>query len=380
MRLWKPYVLGLALLLGSPSLYGESAPAHRAEAKALSPWVAPAPAEDEHEARNRELAERTEYAQLVQRLHEDLGRTFAARFCDHFVLLYNTDPQWAVSRGVLLEETFERFYGAFLAAGLRPRPLEEPLLCVLFDQSDDFERYAQMADRMNMSWSRGYYSARTNRMAIFDERGDQASSPPPAEQANHSMSRREGLSTAENRPSLLAASPKNDSALAEDASASSINLAKTTHEAAHQLAFNSGLQTRGVMYPLWVSEGLATNFERDGATGLFGPEHDNPFRRRKLLRARQAHELMPLSEALVLTRVPVHDPHAVSVVYAQAWGLFKFFYQQRPAELARYLHTLARLEPGARDPETLRREVVAAFGPIADLQEQWCQFLDNLEN
>ena len=39
------------------------------------------------------------------------------------------------------------------------------------------------------------------------------------------------------------------------------SVATIIHEATHQIAFNSGLQTRFADVPLWVSEGMAVFFE-----------------------------------------------------------------------------------------------------------------------
>jgi hypothetical protein len=300
------------------------------------------------------------YSDLLEPLREDLGTgIYSTRTSEHFLVVYNTDHRWAQERCDVLDRTHRRFYEAFEAAGFSPRPLPDKLVCVMFERSQQFERYAMSADRINMSWSRGYYSARTNRVAFFDERGEQANAGGDTGDNGNSMT-------------LLSATPKDS-----DTDSDALNLAKTTHEAAHQIAFNSGLQTRGVMYPLWVSEGLATCFELE-PDGRFGPEYDNATRRRHLLTALNRGELVSLSELAGMSKLPTNDARRVTVTYAQSWGMFKFLFERRPEQLRQYLATLAAMPAGARSSDALRQEFLNAFGSIQSLEREWADFLEGL--
>jgi hypothetical protein len=115
---------------------------------------------------------------------------------------------------------------------------------------------------------------------------------------------------------------------------------KTTHEAVHQLAFNSGVQKPGVMYPFWLSEGLACNFETADASKPFGPYMDNAGRRQRLLEAHGAGRLMGLESFVSLTRLP-SDPGAVADLYSEGFGLFQFLFRKRHEQMRRYLVKLA---------------------------------------
>jgi hypothetical protein len=274
-------------------------------------------------------------------------------------------------------------YAVFGDAGFRPAELSERLLCVIFGQQHEFADYARQVDRVDMSWSRGYYSARTNRIAIFDERTAavlsrglaprEPTTPLPPTDSVPADAAQLVLRTGPSDPPDTTARRLVERSQ-EGARIAALNTAKTAHEAAHQLAFNSGLQKRGVMYPLWVAEGLATSFEPADLDAPFGPGEDNPSRRRHLIEAAQA-ELLPLSEFVVLTRVPKGGAQMVVEVYAQAWGLFHFLFTTRPAELRAYMAALAALEPGARDEGTLRREFVDAFGALPALQAAWDEYV-----
>ena len=133
-----------------------------------------------------------------------------------------------------------------------------------------------------------------------------------------------------------------------------------------QLAFNTGVQTRGVMYPLWVSEGLATNLEADGAGGL-GLGRDNPGRRERLLRARAEGRLVPIADFLTLTRVPPHDGAAHddgASEYGQRQGLHPGPPAMRRIAAAADAASAvrcggARLQTGASAGEPIRRRWTA---------------------
>jgi hypothetical protein len=276
-------------------------------------------------------------------------RAWITHSTPHFVLLTDGPLEWSVQAGQLLELTRESFYGSFSGAGLSPAPLNGRLVWVAFRHREEFNRYALGVDRLDMSWSDGYYSTRTNRVALVcNHHGEDDG------HAAHTA-----IADAKIMPS-----PRGFA-----------NLAQTTHEAAHQLAFNSGLQKRGVMYPLWASEGLATNFEAEVPDRPIGPGQHNEYRRRQLLEAVRRGGLMPLSDFVVMTRVPVNDPRATHDVYAQSWAFFQFLFIHRPHQLKKYLQELAALEPGRRDQRTLRKEFQQAFGPIARLERPWNAYL-----
>ena len=225
-------------------------------------------------------------------------------------------------------------------------------------------RYARRADRIDASWTAAYYSARTNRVALVAQRaGD-----------GHDHDARHASLTDH---SLHADADRLDTTEAADSTLSHISRASTTHEAAHQLAFNSGLQRRGVIYPVWVSEGLATNFELMEHGGDLGPGHDNPVRRIQLLEADAGGRLLDLDVLASQTRVPSDDAAATRDLYAQSWGLFKFLYETRPDAMSDYLQRLRDLPTGVRDEEALHDAFIRSFGEPDDLERSWRRWLQS---
>jgi len=146
------------------------------------------------------------------------------------------------------------------------------------------------------------------------------------------------------------------------------------HEAAHQLACNSEHQTRGVMYPVWISIGLATHFETDA--GFSG---DNPARRHRLASAYREGHLYPLVDFLVMDRMPEGEETSMDM-YAQTWGFVRFLYERNNKAFRRDLYTLSQRPAGHRPIAALRKEFIISIDAMDRVQDSWVHFLDSLVN
>lgn len=346
--------------------------------------AAPPPAADAAEA-SAVVDEAREPAPLtwrVRRTQAVLDEHFAEegfriKRTAQFVLLHNTAPERAATRAALLELTHQRFFEAF-GDFYDLDDAERPLVCVLFADEDAYARYARRVDRLDMSWAGGYYSSRTNRMVLYD-----APTDAPADERCERCGERHEPEAAKVPVSDVDASDPETLLLAaaEEAGAAAsppLNLASTTHEAAHQLAFNTGLQRRGVMYPFWVSEGLACAFETNSPDEPFGLGKPNPNRLEDLRGAMRRDALIELERFVSMTRPPTRDRQRLNGIYAQAWALFQYLYLHERDALAAYLRTLADLPAGRRSERKLRREFTDAFGPIEQLEERWQAHLKTL--
>ena len=76
-----------------------------------------------------------------------------------------------------------------------------------------------------------------------------------------------------------------------------------------------------------------------------------------------------------LTEVPTSDPRMVSVVYAQAWELFRYLFVHERQGLIRYMDQLNHTPQGYRSRRQMHEEFVAAFGPIDALEARWRESL-----
>lgn len=228
----------------------------------------------------------------------------------------------------MLDENYEHFRKVISGYGFRLEEPQQPLEWIIFDSHPDFEDYAIQADKMDTSTLDAYYSTRTNRVAIVG------------------------------RPSSFTYR----------------DCERITHEAAHQLAFNTGIQKRGVMYPFWVSEGLATNFENEpsGRCGL-----DGTCSGRLARFAESAETFMPLEDFIVMTQLPRTSREECLKIYAQAWGVFNFLLKNYPTELRSFLRAMTRERAGRNNPEMLRSAFEKAFGDIEDIKAAWENYIDD---
>lgn len=261
----------------------------------------------------------------------------------------------------VLERTHAVFYRELGRAGFELKPLSEPLVWLVFADRAEFGRYMRQAEGMEVPDLDGYYSPRTNRVALLfreSHAGEVSAGEVKPAVAG------EGATEPLRRPNgyigeRSGAFPRREA-----------------HEAAHQLAFNSGLQKRGVMYPFWVAEGLATAFETDSGQG---PGAINVTRCRHLLAARRKGSLVPLYEFLVCVQVRLENTQRVQETYGQAWGVFHYLFTQHPARLREYLRSLAEYAPGQQSLVIRRKLVAEALGPPDELEAGWQALLDRLE-
>src|SRR5262249_26584325 len=117
------------------------------------------------------------------------------------------------------------------------------------------------------------------------------------------------------------------------------NNSKTMHEAAHQVAFNMGIQSRLVDYPTWFSEGLACAFEVEDSLGRRGPAQLNFGRIAPLKEILKSGKLMPIGELISWAPAAQDkmDNDSLGIIYAEGWAFFHFLYKYHREGLEKYL-------------------------------------------
>jgi len=310
----------------------------------------------------------------------------------HFLILHDTAEPWARNRAALLEKAHDVFYSTFRRVGFRPLPLRERLVCLLFADHDDYLAYGRKYDNADLGWAAGYYSSTTNRITFYDERQS-----PQFQQVKQKMAELTGAGDELRGAIRAAAADRNHALVAEhrrrlqqvngqltwyrnrhEALSKVGNAAKTVHEAVHQLAFNSNLQSRRVLYPFWLSEGLATNFETDAPARAFGPLHPNDWRKTTLRQLQADDQLLPLEQLIAVGRPDTTDIDRLNAMYTQSWALFGYLFRYERDELNAYMTDLLGKAGQVRDGEALTDEFVEAFGPIDTLQRRYDNYLKRL--
>ncbi|MCY2925655.1 MAG: DUF1570 domain-containing protein, partial [Planctomycetota bacterium] len=212
----------------------------------------------------------TDDAARCQALAGRMGLSLRTYQSQHFLLLWAGQADAAAQTGGLLDQASRRFHDGFIAAGFPVKPPPDKLVWVCLGSYDALETYGRQADGVEVSWMDAFYSLRTNRVAVVQGGGSWATAKAPSARA--------GAGVAFGSPGA---------GLTADGQ---LNLRTVTHELAHQLAFNSGLQRRGLTYAFWLTEGLATNFEADTPDDV-GPGRPSLVYQARLAEAKAAGRL-----------------------------------------------------------------------------------------
>lgn len=275
----------------------------------------------------------------AEKLLEEFGDGYETRDTEHWIIVSKAEKDFVDQVEATLERTHEVFFEQFENLGMELKPVRERLVCILIGNHEEFVKYVQDL-RGNEPRGGGFYSSKTNRIIFFDNR-TKKDRRGPAERAE-----------------------KN-------------NFGKTAHEAAHQLAFNTGVQKRGAGYPAWMGEGLASNFEPKSPDAKFGMFDAPPSTRtRALPKMEKRVGLFPLEEFVSMTRPK--DKKKTGVMYAQGSAFFRFLANERPKELVAYLGAMATRKRGKPKQEEWARIFAESFGPPEDLEEPWKKFLKTL--
>ncbi len=320
------------------------------------------------EAGSRDLL-RNEAA--IEQANLDLARlegNFAQHETAHYVILYDCDESLAIQRGQLLEKLHRSYFAFLKKMRIRHHGLQYKQIVIVFEDDKGFNAYARAEGMEPPSgdgyYLQGYYSSGTNRAAFFNQRAGGAYEA--SKRKIEDVARQLAAIPGPKNRLVTVVGPKGPMRVTKGSLADDLvelkerlikrfeneNLTVTQHEGAHQLAFNTGLQSRDHTYPFWVSEGLACMFESPGSNKGFGAFRVNSKRlgdyrvalaRDSVLGLRGLVSVVP-GERVILTDL-----------YAESWALFFFLAKKHPQELSAYLDDLSdREQIGEPNPATER--------------------------
>lgn len=149
----------------------------------------------------------------------------------------------------------------------------------------------------------------------------------------------------------------------------------TSHEASHQIAYNCGIQTRRIKYPLWASEGIATNYEL--TTRRVGPKTNNYLRKYKLNQVHADGGILRVEDLIVVMSIANESDKKISSRYAEFWGFWKFLYETRPLRLGKYYKQMKSMEssPDERKNVEIFEDTI---GDVDDIQHEYESWLNGL--
>ena len=260
----------------------------------------------------------------------------------HYVICHNTSRAYAQWVGALYERLYAAFMNYWKNRGFKLHEPELPMLVLVFATRDAYAKQVRPELGDSAGGIIAFYSLRSNRVTMYDLTGIESLRRPgdrrsSAAQINQMLARPE----AENM------------------------VATIVHEATHQLAFNSGLQTRFADIPLWVLEGLAVYFESPDLSNSKGWTKIGAVNRPRLERFREYLTRRPRQSLLSLISDDrrFRDPRLALDAYAEAWALNYYLIKQKPKEFLAYMEVMAAKKTLLTGPPEQRiREFKAAFG------------------
>ena len=296
--------------------------------------------------------------ELRNQLSREFGKGLEIGSTRHYLVLAPSGR--ASEYAKVFEEQYSTLQRYFKLRGFNLTDPQFPLVAVVFPSQKQFTEYAREEGSKTMANMQGYYSPRSNRVALFEsnEKSVAVSMIDPLTPAERQMPMF-GVTGTELKATMI-------------------------HEATHQIAYNIGLHSRTGETPRWVVEGMATAFEPDGMrSSLVGSQPYQRINRDRYLvfqnfvksGRRPAKSLRSFIESDALYETSVLD------FYAQSWALTFFLIETRPRNYAAYLKRIA-----ARDPFALysAKERLADFkeaitSDVDSLDTQFVKFIDGLK-
>ena len=300
----------------------------------------------------------------------------------HYAILSDCSPQDIAMVGTLLEATYVKYHEVCDSLGWKPNLLRHKLVAVLFRDQRNFNDFAMQVDKVNKSWVMGYYSPLADRLVFF--KSDSAADVKKVmADLNAQTKQVQEIGAAQKspgqalRPNQEVEHAQTQLAAEKDRiqdSTEAIFVSTAVHEAAHQLFFHTDIQRPGVTYPLWLAEGLATNFETERTDIQFGYHVDNWRRRDAFKLAWEKDGLVPLEIMLTQERFSdgTNSAEAIADFYAQSYVFTNWLMRERPTELRLYLESL--LDGSFAIAGQRKKKFEAIFGPIARLERSWARY------
>lgn len=290
--------------------------------------------------KSREVFKPFTHAQLSKQLQREFGKGFHVHTTKHYVICSDTGIAYSKWCGALFERLARAFRSHWKSSELKLHDPEFPLVVVIFKNRKDFARYAINDAGASVAQALGYFSMRTNRIALFDLTEGKGTGQTATEISRKILS-------------------------------SSFNVATVIHEATHQIAFNAGMHTRYADNPLWLTEGMAMYFETPDLRSRQGwrtAGRANPLRLRQfrdyLMKRRPPNALA----SLLSSDKRLIEAKTSADAYAEAWALTYFLVKTRKKAYRQYLAVIAKKPRLIWDSPEQRLQVFKkAFG--SDLEK-----------
>lgn len=300
--------------------------------------------------------------ELRNQLSREFGKDFEIGTTRHYVVVAPSGR--AADYAAIFEEQYSMLHRFFRTRSFSLTEPQFPMVAVVFPTQTQFIEYANRDGSKVMANMQGYYSPKTNRVALFEASGKSIAvsafdRPPIGRSFDASHSPLFGSISTDLKETMI-------------------------HEATHQVAYNIGLHSRVGETPRWVVEGMATVFEPEGmrsaSVGSLPKQRINWERYVVFQNFVQTKRRAPKSLRSFIESEELYDS-AVLDFYAQSWALTFFLVETRPRNYSAYLKRIAARDPFSEYPAKERladfKETIHA--DVDWLDSQFVKYIDGVK-
>ncbi|MEC9095950.1 MAG: DUF1570 domain-containing protein, partial [Planctomycetota bacterium] len=301
---------------------------------------------------------------FVESLRIEFGREFNIHQTSHYIICFNTVPEYAKWVGTLLERLHRAYYAYW---GKRRGDLQaaaSPLVVIVHRSQSSFRKRVEGELGVSSEFIPGYYNQESNRINLYDLSG-----LTELQEKMIAQGRRPGSSIQQIRSVLSHPTAER-------------NVATIIHEGTHQLSFNSGMMRRLSQTPLWLSEGMAIYFETPDlghAVGWSAIGSVNQYNLKHFQYLARNGELLEL-EVLLGSDDVFRSSETVRAAYAQSWALNYFLQKTRPEHYRSFVK-MQRFHPPLKEVPVEKRlsMFISAFGSgLSQLEKDFLNYMQRL--
>lgn len=279
----------------------------------------------------------------------------------------------------LFEEIFRQVESFYTIRGFETSAPEVVMIAIVFGTQGEFKKYCEEDQVLWSKDLRGYYSQKTNRVALYDV-PDPLSGVTAATAAHGSTEY--GLNSADHSSTTWRGSAGLDLVALQN-SVKGETASTIVHETTHQVGYNIGIHSRIGQTPTWVVEGLATVLEAPGVRIRGKSAGGSRINAERLdwFTGEYESRRKPGDLAKLIASDDMFHNQTLDA-YSASWA-FSYFMTENPARaglFARYLRKLSERDPLTEySPEDRLKDFQSVFGDIARLEIDFLRATDHLE-
>lgn len=293
--------------------------------------------------------------EVIAGLKTELPAGFQFHKTKNYVIAYNTSKVYAEWAGSLFERlfvAFENYWGD--RHKLKLTKPEFPLVAVIFKDKNSYEAFCREEVGNAIGSVIGYYSLTTNRMMMYDLTGLSGNT-------RSRVTRTSQITSIMSRPQAER------------------TVATIIHEATHQIAYNTGIQTRFADNPVWLSEGMAMYFETPNPRSSRGFPKIGSVNRYQLAQFKKALVNRKSNNLITLLTDDTYmrNTKTAAAAYSEAWALSYFLMKKYPDKYAEYLKLIAKKPRMVWDSKNERlEEFKSVFGEdLSKLEKAFIRYI-----